>query len=168
MDGAPYAVNESSSVMRCYRLFRTMGLRHLVVVDGDHRVTGIITRRDMTHHRLHSHWMMNQTGASGGAENMAKFVNIDAVLAPAQVVQGGAAASRGGRYAESASAAAAAAAHHMESGHVPYGGTAGRFAGERDVGDGSVEDSDNESRSTGLFKAPRKPQKEPKSLKSSL
>jgi hypothetical protein len=56
MDSAPYSINESSSVKRCYRLFRTMGLRHLTVVDGDHRVTGIVTRKDITESRLHEHW----------------------------------------------------------------------------------------------------------------
>ena len=57
MDSAPYSVNESSSVKRCYRFFRTMGLRHLVVVNAFHKVTGIITRNDVTHHRMQSHWM---------------------------------------------------------------------------------------------------------------
>ena len=55
MDHSPYSINESSSVKKCYRLFRTMGLRHLVVVDGEHTVTGMITRGDLTHHRLHSY-----------------------------------------------------------------------------------------------------------------
>jgi CBS domain len=57
MDSAPYSVNESSSVKRCYRFFRTMGLRHLVVVNAFHKVTGIITRNDVTHHRMQSHWV---------------------------------------------------------------------------------------------------------------
>ena len=57
MDSAPYSINESSSVKRCYRFFRTMGLRHLVVVDAYHKVTGMITRNDVTQHRMQSHWM---------------------------------------------------------------------------------------------------------------
>jgi chloride channel 7 len=56
MDSAPYSINESSSVQRCYRFFRTMGLRHLVVLNDDHCVTGIITRHDLTEHRLEHHW----------------------------------------------------------------------------------------------------------------
>eukprot|EP00596_Hydrurales_sp_CCMP1899_P000306 CAMPEP_0119044320 /NCGR_PEP_ID=MMETSP1177-20130426/30604_1 /TAXON_ID=2985 /ORGANISM="Ochromonas sp, Strain CCMP1899" /LENGTH=923 /DNA_ID=CAMNT_0007014267 /DNA_START=18 /DNA_END=2789 /DNA_ORIENTATION=- len=80
MDSAPYSINESSSVKRCYRFFRTMGLRHLVVVDGDHRVTGMITRNDITQHTLHNHWVKE-------GDNMSKFVNIDAVMEPAQISQ---------------------------------------------------------------------------------
>lgn len=56
MDTAPYTINSSSSVQRAYRFFRTMGLRHLIVLDGDHRVAGIITRKDITEHRLEHHW----------------------------------------------------------------------------------------------------------------
>lgn len=33
-----------------------MGLRHLVVVDGDHRVVGLITRKDITERTLKAHW----------------------------------------------------------------------------------------------------------------
>lgn len=57
MDSAPYSINESSSVKRCYRFFRTMGLRHLVVVNAYHKVTGMITRNDVTQHRMQSHWV---------------------------------------------------------------------------------------------------------------
>lgn len=56
MDTAPYTINSSASLQRCYRFFRTMGLRHLVVLDEDHRVVGIITRKDITEHRLEHHW----------------------------------------------------------------------------------------------------------------
>ena len=52
MDASPLSIGQKASVIRCYRLFRTMGLRHLVVVDDDHKVTGIITRHDISEHAL--------------------------------------------------------------------------------------------------------------------
>lgn len=76
MDTAPYSINQSASVQRCYRYyhhisffsffllillklfrqFRTLGMRHMVVVDSDHKVVGMITRDDLTESRLESHW----------------------------------------------------------------------------------------------------------------
>lgn len=46
MNPSPYHVFEGKSVPRIFMLFRALGLRHLVVVDADNRVTGIITRKD--------------------------------------------------------------------------------------------------------------------------
>ena len=56
LDPAPVTVNQNASISRSYDLFRTMGLRHLVVVDGELGVTGIITRADMNEHTLHHYW----------------------------------------------------------------------------------------------------------------
>ena len=63
-----------------YRFFRTMGLRHLVVLDNDHRVTGIITRKDITEHRLEHHWFQE-------GDNMQKFMNVDP-MEPGMVTEG--------------------------------------------------------------------------------
>lgn len=52
METAPFTMNENASVSRCYRLFRTMGLRHLILTNEQHEVTGIITRHDITEHKL--------------------------------------------------------------------------------------------------------------------
>lgn len=49
MNPSPYTVSEQTSAPRLFRLFRALGLRHLVVVDQDHRVRGIITRQDLVH-----------------------------------------------------------------------------------------------------------------------
>lgn len=43
---SPYTVNQLTSVPRIFMLFRALGLRHLVVVDADNHVAGIITRKD--------------------------------------------------------------------------------------------------------------------------
>jgi hypothetical protein len=43
----PLQVSCSFSVERTYILFRTMGLRHLVVVDEHHHVKGVVTRKDL-------------------------------------------------------------------------------------------------------------------------
>ena len=45
-------VQETFSVERVYILFRSMGLRHLVVVDELNRVKGIVTRKDLLGFKL--------------------------------------------------------------------------------------------------------------------
>ncbi len=44
---APYVIVESSSLARTYRLFRTLGLRHLCVISSNNQVVGMITRKDL-------------------------------------------------------------------------------------------------------------------------
>ena len=39
MNTAPYCINETASVVRTYRLFRTMGLRHLCVINSHNQVS---------------------------------------------------------------------------------------------------------------------------------
>ena len=41
------AVPEHFSLHRTYIIFRTLGLRHLTVVNGHNSVVGIITRKDL-------------------------------------------------------------------------------------------------------------------------
>lgn len=40
------------SLERAYIIFRTMGVRHLLVVDEHNRVKGIVTRKDLLGFRL--------------------------------------------------------------------------------------------------------------------
>ncbi len=46
-DRSPYTVCETLPLRRVFRLFTTMGLRHLVVVDRQSLVVGMITRKDL-------------------------------------------------------------------------------------------------------------------------
>jgi len=52
---APFTINETASIQRTYRLFRTMGLRCLCVVNHNNQLVGIITRRDLLHESLEEH-----------------------------------------------------------------------------------------------------------------
>jgi hypothetical protein len=50
---SPWTVPKYFNLQMTYLLFRTMGLRHLIVLEGE-SVCGIITRKDLLPHRLHS------------------------------------------------------------------------------------------------------------------
>ena len=47
MNRCPFEVRASWPLSRVYRLFRTMGLRHLCVIDESRRLLGMITRHDL-------------------------------------------------------------------------------------------------------------------------
>jgi chloride channel 7 len=59
MDPSPYSLTEAASVLKSYRMFRSMGLRHLIITDSDHRVTGMLTRHDITEKKLAHEWRHN-------------------------------------------------------------------------------------------------------------
>ena len=52
MNATPHTVLIQSPVPRTFRLFRSLGLRHLVVLDRQNAVKGIITREDLTPNHL--------------------------------------------------------------------------------------------------------------------
>jgi len=47
MNQTPYLIQQNATLTRVFRIFRTMGLRHLPVVDNRSRVVGMITRKDL-------------------------------------------------------------------------------------------------------------------------
>ncbi|TDH74142.1 uncharacterized protein CCR75_002960 [Bremia lactucae] len=47
MNQTPYVIQEEAPFVRAYRIFRSAGLRHLVVVNRHNNVRGIITRREL-------------------------------------------------------------------------------------------------------------------------
>ncbi|XP_033630526.1 H(+)/Cl(-) exchange transporter 7-like [Asterias rubens] len=54
MNPSPYTVSKKASLPRIFRLFRALGLRHLVVIDDANRVIGIVTRKDLARYRFWS------------------------------------------------------------------------------------------------------------------
>ncbi|KAI3386741.1 hypothetical protein SNEBB_000496 [Seison nebaliae] len=54
IDRSPFSISYRTMLPRIFQLFRGMGLRHLIVVDGSYRVVGIITRKDLArYYELH-------------------------------------------------------------------------------------------------------------------
>jgi chloride channel 7 len=49
MNRSPFSVHYDFHSVLCFRLFRSMGLRHLPVVNDSNEVVGIITRKDIIH-----------------------------------------------------------------------------------------------------------------------
>uniref|UniRef100_A0A8C4RZV9 Chloride channel protein n=1 Tax=Erpetoichthys calabaricus TaxID=27687 RepID=A0A8C4RZV9_ERPCA len=52
MNPSPYTVSPNTRVSQVFNLFRTMGLRHLPVVNAVGEIVGIITRHNLTHEFL--------------------------------------------------------------------------------------------------------------------
>lgn len=52
---SPYSLTDNSNFPRVFRLFRGLGLRHLVIVDHYNHVVGIVTRIDIARYKVHIH-----------------------------------------------------------------------------------------------------------------
>lgn len=55
MNPTPYTVPQDTSLPRVFKLFRALGLRHLVVADDVNRVIGLVTRKDLARYHLGKH-----------------------------------------------------------------------------------------------------------------
>lgn len=53
MNPSPYVVYENTSFPRIFKLFRGLGLRHLVVINRSNEVIGIVTRKDLARYKVH-------------------------------------------------------------------------------------------------------------------
>ncbi len=53
MNLAPYSLTENCNLPKIFRLFRGLGLRHLVIVNDHNQVVGIVTRVDIAKFRTH-------------------------------------------------------------------------------------------------------------------
>jgi CBS domain-containing protein len=70
MNSAPFIIQHWASAQRCFALFRTMGLRHLCVIDERHFVVGVITRKDLT-----ASWILEQQQLATEAHIRAPLLN---------------------------------------------------------------------------------------------
>lgn len=52
MNPTPYTITADTPLPRVFNLYRSLGLRHVPVLRGD-EIIGIITRKELTQHRLH-------------------------------------------------------------------------------------------------------------------
>lgn len=50
---SPYSLTDNSNFPRVFRLFRGLGLRHLIIVDHSNFVVGIVTRIDLARYKAH-------------------------------------------------------------------------------------------------------------------
>ena len=80
-NASAFSVRDTFSIHRAYMLFRTMGLRHLVVTDSDNRVVGVLTRRDLMDFQLHEllrrHGHRNRSSGSGqGASTAQSTISV--------------------------------------------------------------------------------------------
>lgn len=55
MNPSPYSVMHSSTLPRIFKLFRGLGLRHVIVVNDNNEVVGIVTRKDLARYRMEKH-----------------------------------------------------------------------------------------------------------------
>jgi chloride channel 7 len=55
MNAASYTAQHNASMPRLFRLFRGLGLRHLVIVNDLNEVVGMVTRKDLARYRVETH-----------------------------------------------------------------------------------------------------------------
>lgn len=68
MNPAPYSVSDQTSMPRIFKLFRGLGLRHLVVVNRHNQVAGIVTRKDLARYKFVKH------GGNSGLRELLLYV----------------------------------------------------------------------------------------------
>eukprot|EP00912_Choanoflagellata_sp_UC4_P001336 UC4_evm1s823 len=68
MNPHPYTLHETASLHKVFRMFRTMGLRHLCITDTENQVTGMVTRKDLVRFN-HA----REDGTPETVENLVKY-----------------------------------------------------------------------------------------------
>mmetsp|Transcript_54362 Transcript_54362/g.116084 ORF Transcript_54362/g.116084 Transcript_54362/m.116084 type:complete len:798 (+) Transcript_54362:223-2616(+) len=76
-----YTVQEHSGALRCHNLYRSMGLRHLPVLNESHVVVGMITRKDIVaanEHVEHNHHQLRELGSKGSMMTTSSSMSTEA------------------------------------------------------------------------------------------
>lgn len=73
MEEAPIVIHEKASIKKVYQIFRTLGLRHLIVVNHNNNPVGIITRKDLFIEKLRKYWASER-------DHILDFMRIDRSL----------------------------------------------------------------------------------------
>ncbi|RHY27541.1 hypothetical protein DYB32_006707, partial [Aphanomyces invadans] len=69
MNQTPFVIQEEAPFTRAYRLFRSSGLRHLVVVNRHMNVKGFITRRELEEDHCARCWRLTRGDGGGGVDD---------------------------------------------------------------------------------------------------
>jgi CBS-domain-containing membrane protein len=75
VNASAFSVRSDFSLHRAYMIFRTMGLRHLIITDVANEVVGVLTRKDLMDFRLHAVLHAHDQhghGTQGGADRRAE------------------------------------------------------------------------------------------------
>eukprot|EP00759_Apiculatamorpha_spiralis_P033544 PhF_6_TR34932/c0_g1_i2/m.50630/K05016/CLCN7; chloride channel 7 len=94
MDTSHFVVSENTCISRVYYLFRSLGLRHLVIVNDTYHVVGIITRKDLVSGNLEDRLkqarfmeMSQVSGGGGGGDGNNASEQLQQQLSPTSQVQ---------------------------------------------------------------------------------
>ncbi len=68
LNEAPTTIADNALVTQAYRLFRSLGLRHLCAVDTDGDVVGVLTRHDLVESHVEECWEIQQQWQLGSEE----------------------------------------------------------------------------------------------------
>lgn len=71
MDATPVTVHMHAPLERAHRLFTRMGMRHLLVTNDAHDCVGVLTRSELTEHRLTALWATLDAEAAAAAAGAA-------------------------------------------------------------------------------------------------
>ncbi|XP_065192368.1 H(+)/Cl(-) exchange transporter 7-like isoform X2 [Sycon ciliatum] len=89
MNETPSTVITDTTFPKTFHLFRAMGVRHLMVVDRNYHLHGLITRKDVEHALHHSKDKKNKHEHDGGAGKFHESPDVEASLAYAGDSNGG-------------------------------------------------------------------------------